>query len=104
MSRGVTIDIIGGLCPVQAEGRIDGMPFYFRARGERWSLEIGQLGSDPGLDPPLWTMQGWHGVWPDAGYIDEHEARSLIAQAVKVWRGWGHMSASDFDRLQGDSA
>ena len=31
------IDWCGGNCPVQAEGKINGKPFYFRARGECWS-------------------------------------------------------------------
>ena len=30
----------GGNCPVQAEGFIDGLPFYFRSRGSGWSLSI----------------------------------------------------------------
>lgn len=29
-----------GNCPVQAEGTIDGFPFYFRARGGSWKLSI----------------------------------------------------------------
>jgi hypothetical protein len=31
---------ISGCCPVQAEGTINGLPFYFRSRGEHWSLYI----------------------------------------------------------------
>ena len=30
----------GGQCPVQAEGKINGLPFYFRSRGVSWSLSI----------------------------------------------------------------
>lgn len=29
-----------GNCPVQAEGYINGHPFYFRARGAFWSLRV----------------------------------------------------------------
>lgn len=37
----IKIDYIGGNCPVQAEGTIAGKPFYFRARGDHWSIRIG---------------------------------------------------------------
>jgi len=29
-----------GTCPVQAEGTINGYPFYFRSRHARWSMRI----------------------------------------------------------------
>lgn len=29
-----------GNCPVQAEGSINGYPFYFRARGGTWSVRV----------------------------------------------------------------
>lgn len=31
---------ISGYCPVQAEGTINGLPFYFRSRGEHWALYV----------------------------------------------------------------
>lgn len=34
------ITSLGGVCPVQAEGTINGKPFYFRARHGKWSLDI----------------------------------------------------------------
>ena len=34
--------------PVQAEGTLDGHPFYFRARGELWTFSLAE---EPGLDP-----------------------------------------------------
>lgn len=37
---GITIDSIGGNCPVQAEGSFDDKRFYFRARGEEWSFTV----------------------------------------------------------------
>lgn len=39
--RHIVVKYIGGACPVQAEGTVDGIPFYFRARGNGWSLSIG---------------------------------------------------------------
>ena len=35
------IHSLGGNCPVQAEGLIDGHPFFFRARGAHWSMTVG---------------------------------------------------------------
>lgn len=32
---------IGGACPVQGDGQVDGLPWYFRARGRHWSLSVG---------------------------------------------------------------
>lgn len=34
--------------PVQAEGTLDGHPFYFRARGEQWTFSLAE---EPGVDP-----------------------------------------------------
>ena len=50
------IDMLGGNCPVQAEGTIDGRPFYFRARGQSWSMGIG---GDVVGDPDWYMKQIW---------------------------------------------
>ena len=79
----VQIEMIGGNCPLQAEGTIDGVPFYFRARGRRWTMGIG---NDPvGILTTIHTKPGeWHVecTWGtdryDAGWMPEDEARRLI--------------------------
>lgn len=73
------IETIGGNCPVQAEGTIDGVPFYFRARGRRWSMGIG---GDP-VGEPEWLCQCSWGDGPGdnrfaAGWMSEVEALRLI--------------------------
>jgi hypothetical protein len=40
--------VAGEASPLQIEGRIDGAAFYFRARGDSWSIGMG--GDDPRLD------------------------------------------------------
>jgi hypothetical protein len=76
----VVITMIGGLCPVQAEGTINGSPFYFRARGQRWTIGIG---GDVVMYPE------WHYGEPygterfDAGYMPEGEARAFINRAAE---------------------
>jgi len=69
----IEIDWLGGNCPGQAEGRINGAPFYFRARGASWSLECGDFSYSEG-----------YGVWPDAGWMTEGEAREFIAKAAAL--------------------
>ena len=79
----MTIEIawIGGNCPVQAEGTIAGQPFYFRARGEHWSLSVG--GEDV-VGAPLWYYEEGYGDGPyDAGWIPEDKAREFIAAAAQ---------------------
>lgn len=75
------IEMIGGFCPVQAEGTIDGKPFYFRARGFRWELEIE---TSQGDGSP-WSASCTWGEWPDAGWMPEDEARRLIEWCAKEY-------------------
>lgn len=80
----IVIDQIGGNCPVQAEGTVDGKEFYFRARGSRWSMSIG--GSDSATDPE-WYYEETYGSGPyDAGWMTVDEARDFIDQAVRRYR------------------
>jgi hypothetical protein len=79
----IHIEMIGGNCPVQAEGTIDGVPFYFRARGRRWAMSIGK---DPvGILATIETRTDeWfaEATWGTerfaAGWMPEEEARRLI--------------------------
>jgi hypothetical protein len=64
----IIIDWLEGCCPVQAEGTVNGIPFYFRARGSQWSIEIGDE----------WVYTEKYGEWPTAGWMDFDEAKNLI--------------------------
>lgn len=80
----IAIDYISGFCPVQGEGRIHGKPFYFRARGNQWSIAIGgpRLMSDP-----EWFYKEPYGTEPyEAGWMTGVEAHSLIVKAEKLYR------------------
>lgn len=73
----VIIDWIGGNCPVQAEGKISDEPFYFRARGEHWRVDIGK-------DPVIWSYeQEYPGGDFAAGWMTEAEARQFIDEAAE---------------------
>ena len=79
---GIIITDLGGNCPVQAEGTIDSKPFYFRARGETWSIGIGK---NPVVSPE-WSYREDFGSWPEAGWMTEDEARAFIEKAAKLYR------------------
>ena len=90
MSAIVHITMIGGNCPVQVEGTIRSRrrgaqkwAFYFRARGNRWSF---QVGDDP-ISAPDWEYEEEYK--PDepyaAGWMTEQEARAFLMQAANQW-------------------
>jgi hypothetical protein len=79
--RGITIGQIGGNCPVQAEGQIDGYGFDFRARGTTWSVEIYDGGDEP------WITTQKYGDEPySAGWMTEDEALAFIEKAARWFR------------------
>ena len=82
----IEISWIGGNCPVQAEGTINGKEFYFRARGDSWSLRIG--GSDVVGNPDWYYEEDY--IPPDggdptfaAGWMTETEARAFLVRAAQ---------------------
>jgi hypothetical protein len=80
----IEIEWIGGNCPVQAEGTVDGKEFYFRARGEAWSMQIG--GQDV-VGNPEWSYGEDYGDEPfAAGWMSEEEARAFIDKAIGLYR------------------
>jgi len=75
---------IGGNCPVQAEGTVDGKEFYFRARGEHWSVSIGEWDI---IGNPEWYYEEDYGDGPyDAGWMPEDKARGFIDKAIAKYR------------------
>lgn len=75
----LSIDYLGGNCPVQAEGTINGMPFYFRARGNMWSFGAGDdpVGAAMGLAVG-WRATGEYGESYDASWMSEDDAMRII--------------------------
>lgn len=113
-ASGIDIEWLSGVCPVQAEGTIDGEPFYFRARGARWHIEIGggntarilaeedvakfNKSKDGSHETPtdarerverlpVWIYGEGYGDWPMAGYMEDEIARGFIAKGAQLWRG-----------------
>lgn len=80
MDHEIVIDWIGGNCPVQAEGMIAGKKFYFRARGNTWSMSIG----GDVISDPEWQMREQYGDDPfAAGWMVEETARAFIYEAAE---------------------
>lgn len=74
----VIIDNVGGNCPLQAEGTINGLPFYYRARWDTWSIGIG---GEPIL-APAWF---YHEEVVDAGWLSPEDGVEHIHQAAFLY-------------------
>jgi hypothetical protein len=89
MSVRLEIDYLSGCCPVQSEGLINGNPFYFRSRGQRWQMAIG---CDPvSISLYAGSKGGWYKEEPygeqmfDAGYMEKSDAREIIERCAKEY-------------------
>lgn len=83
LPAGLIIDTIGGY-PCQAEGTMNGCPFYFRARHGEWTLDVVRPGCDPS-----WAYEGvlHHAEGDDDknGYMEPEAAQAiLIAEFAKM--------------------
>jgi hypothetical protein len=96
----ILISWLGGNCPVQAEGTVNGEPFYFRARGARWSMEIGGAPSDGVAE---WQYTEGYQEWPAAGWMPEAEARDFIAKAAALWASGAPVSSAPSERASGQT-
>ena len=77
---------LGGNCPVQAEGLVNNRPWYFRARGDSWSMTVGAVGVEHALDDEEWRYEQDYGDGPfDAGWMPEDEARGFIVGGILLW-------------------
>lgn len=81
-----TIEYLGGNCPVQAEGCVDGHSFYFRARGEHWSLSVSKAPGGDAMAEDAWFYREYFDEWPNAGWMEKDEAREKLLQACERWR------------------
>jgi hypothetical protein len=81
---GITIDNIGGNCPVQATGSFDDQEFYFRARGDSWQLHVGP--HNDRFSGKEWVVTDDYGEWPEAGWMPRHEAVMFICDCVEKYR------------------
>jgi hypothetical protein len=86
----LAIESIGGNCPVQAEGVLDGFMFYFRARGTHWSFEVYDGGDAP------WCITEKYSDEPfAAGWMSEDEAAAFIYKAADRYRSENGLQVED---------
>lgn len=78
------IDMVCGQCPVEGEGTLNGEPFYFRARGSRWTFSVGD---DPVGNPRAEYCEKYSDDKFAAGWMTEVEARAFIERAAKIMTG-----------------
>lgn len=79
------LDWIGGSCPVQAEGRFQGKPFYFRSRGNSWAFYLGTTFPDQWLAE--FTYSEPYGDDPfSAGWMEEEEAIGFIEKSLRRYQ------------------
>jgi hypothetical protein len=84
-----------GNCPVQAEGTINNLPFYFRAIGKLLRLYLTNIGKEPiesdiyyteeskGECYQYWLNKGLNSTLA-AGYATEKECIEFIEKAAKI--------------------
>lgn len=83
---GATMDWIGGNCPVQAEGTVDSMAFYFRARGSRWTFTVAERQAAI-FEAPTFHCEAPYGDGPyDAGWMPKHHAYAAIIEGIRLYR------------------
>jgi hypothetical protein len=88
--QGLVIDYLGGYCPVQAEGTVNGVPFCFRARHQTWQMSIGSR-------PAGWLRtERWGSDAEDAGWMDHDIARGIVERCAKEYVE-GHHAKGDTD-------
>jgi len=90
--------VVGGACPVQGEGKLDGLPIYFRARHDGWSFAICQKKHDDAVnvawgDSPGWWTECDYGSSFDAGWMSGDHSRLCVMAAIRSWRAVGGIEA-----------
>lgn len=84
MDNEIKIDYIGGVCPIQAEGTINGEQFYFRSRHQHWSLCIGKnpiLGPHSKLNK-YYKKEKWGEGLHSAGFMNIKDAKIIIKNTI----------------------
>lgn len=76
---------------MQGDGEVDGHPFYFRARGEWWTLSIARPDGDPvdvscGLSPGFEAFGQYGDRLFEAGWMPLSDAALAVARAVRGFR------------------
>lgn len=88
----ITVDSLGGQCPVQAEGSADTARWYFRARWAEWSIGLtldatrDPVDVDDNGEATFYHEELYGDGRYDAGYMPHDEARYFIVRELSRWR------------------
>lgn len=80
-----------GACPVQIEGEVDGMRFYFRARHGEWSMGFATTPERAircrhgFVETGEWTREGDD---TEEGFMKHSEAWRIVRESIEQWRAW----------------
>lgn len=78
---------LGGNCPVQGAGFVNGLPWYFRSRGSRWTIDVaGRPDGDPVDEGDAFQASGAWGFDFEAGWMEREWAIEIIASALATFR------------------
>ena len=90
IAPGILIEGIEGPAPVQVEGSIDGMRFYFRARFNAWSISIHETATGDYMtwpDDEFWRHEEFYGESGyDASHMPDEDVLAAIMTAAGAYR------------------
>jgi hypothetical protein len=91
----IIIDTIYGDAPMQADGTIGGIRFYFKARGAKWKMLIGAVP----LAKDSWSYSEPFGKDFEAGFMTQDQVRAAIHKAGGLYLvSDAYQNMSPFDR------
>lgn len=101
-SEGGWSGTMDGFAPVQAEGLVDGLPWYFRARHDGWSFSIAaDRAADAvqvrGGHQPGYYHEEDYGTTQEASWMPFAEAWAFIAREIGRFRASGFNYVPDPD-------
>jgi hypothetical protein len=90
MDPGVEIEF-GGACPVQGWGTVDGLPCYYRSRGDGWQFELRKEAWDYQMErlefeEVVFEYSERCYLWPDGGWVHREVSEKCIRKAVARFR------------------
>lgn len=79
--------VLGGNCPVQGEGTVDGLPWYFRARGCHWTIDVASTpDGDPVEEGDAFHAGGSWGWGFDASWMEREHAIEIVTAMLVAFR------------------
>jgi hypothetical protein len=98
--RNICISQIYGFCPVQGEGTVKGLPFYFRARADTWIFAVANTPDGDPVQVAIEQAPGFRIQRPygrkyshDAGFMSHQRARILIYTTAIYYLNGGNRNA-----------